>query len=186
MTRSSQLVFQGGAVLLATDEIVRFPVEVEALGDLLRRHSGSSGDQVRLQQQRLLPFGRGPGEEDDPGDIARARRNHRRDDASFAVADDADFSRVDLFAALEKRHGGFGIAGEIRGGGLVVVAGRLADTAFVVTQHRDAFAREVIGENQERAMAGVGFIAIERARADKQDGRGKGPRASRDRQRGSE
>ena len=101
------------------------------------------------------------------------------------MADDAYFSCVDLFAALEKCHGGFRIRREIRCGGLVVIARRLADTAFVVTQDRDAPAREVIRENQEGAMAGVGFIAIERARPYQQDGRGEGPHSSWDRQRGS-
>ena len=71
LTRSSQLVLQSRAVVLVTNEVVRLPVEVQALRDLVAGHSSGPGDQIRLQEQRLFALGSRTSENHDPGDVAR-------------------------------------------------------------------------------------------------------------------
>ena len=86
--------------------------------------------------------------------------DHRCDQAAFAVADQADASRVDFFAALEKCDSREHILGKVGRSGIRDAAGRAADAAVVDAQHRDAAAREKVGQHEERLVFEDRFVTI--------------------------
>ncbi len=54
---------------------------------------------------------------------------------------------------LQELDAGQHVAGQILGRRVVEVAGRVADAAIVDPQHRDAAAREVVGQHEKRLVA---------------------------------
>ena len=78
---------------------------------------------------------------------------------------------VDLGAALEERHRGEGVGGEVRGGGTLALRGGAADAAVVAAQDDDAVAGEVVGDQAERLEAEQLLVAVLRpAAGDQHDG----------------
>ncbi|MCY1174639.1 hypothetical protein D9M73_148480 [compost metagenome] len=76
------------------------------------------------------------------------------------MADQADPRRINIGAGAQERHVGGGIHREVvvdRGG---KVAGRLCDASVVHAQHRDAVARQPIGDDREGLMAEDRFVAV--------------------------
>src|SRR5205823_13111634 len=69
---------------------------------------------------------------------------------------------------------------EIFGGGLIKMAGGLADAALVVAKNGDAFAREIVGKHEKGAMAGDGFVAVLRTRSGDENSGGKWTRPGRE------
>src|SRR5580704_13113876 len=102
-----------------------------------------------------------------------------RDQSAFAVANEPDSLGVQILAGFQISDCGLSIAGEVLDGGIGVVAGGLASAALIKTQSGNPLARQMVGQDQERAMPLDGFIAIARSVVAKEDGDGEWPRALR-------
>ena len=63
------------------------------------------------------------------------------------MADESNFPRVDFFPGFQVVERRRCVTGEVFCGGLVEIAGGLADAALVVAKNGNAFAREMIGED---------------------------------------
>src|SRR5439155_11267822 len=105
-----------------------------------------------------------------------------RDDAAFAVADEADLPRIDFPAALEELDAGEHIDGEIGRGRIRDATGRAADAAVVDTADGDTAAGQVIGQDQERLVTQDGLVPVLRSGTGDEEHGGKWSPGTRHRQ----
>ncbi len=138
------------------------------VGRAARLHDGRG-----LREQDVVAGDARPCEHDHEGDLRVRGSQHRRNDPAFAVADEPDARRVDVRPRGERLPGGPRVAGEILARRRHEISGRLANAAVVVAHHRDAVAREVVGEDEERLVPEDLLVAILRSAARDQDDRWK-------------
>ena len=106
-------------------------MQIAGAGDGLGRQA--EGSAQRLIVLIEIPVARQPGgrQPDDERHVVGLGSRKGRDDASLAVADQADPARIDLSKRLEKRDGGQRVVGVIGAGGSGPIACRVAHASFV-------------------------------------------------------
>ena len=113
-----------------------------------------------------------PGKHHDKRHAFVPRRDHRSDDASFAVADQPYPERIYLMASPQVFDGRFGIVGKIGRGSRRETAAGLCRAAVVLPQHADTVSGQVIGYHQKGFMSHQFFVTVLRATARDQDDNG--------------
>src|SRR5580692_2237535 len=126
---------------------------------------GAAGDSngFALRDQNLISGDAGAGHHHDESDVRVAGGDHGGDHGAFAVADQSNFVGIDFGAGLEVGDAGFGVGGEVGGGGGLEIASRFGGAAIVGAKYGDAVTGEIVGENQEWFVAEQGLVAILRA-----------------------
>ena len=170
-----QLFFECSIVVPLHDHVLDTPLrfalfDCGGVGDAFR--FGGSDD---LFDNYLVPPNTGPGHQHDESYVPMACGHHWRNDATSAVADEAYTLRVDFAPGLQVCNGRLRIVREIGVGRLNEDPARFADASIVGTQHREAFAGQVVRQHQERLVAQHALVAILLARTgDQYDYGGKG------------
>src|SRR5437899_1853609 len=95
------------------------------------------------------------------------------------MPDQTGFLGVDFLARFQIGEGSLGVACEVFGRRIWIVAGGFGDSAFIETKNGNALSREVVRQDQKRAMASERFIAVVGPGTTKENGRGKRARARR-------
>src|SRR6266446_5141946 len=102
------------------------------------------------------------------------------------MTDEANFLRVNFLARFKVGENGFGVARKISGRRVRVIAGGLADPAFIKTKNGNALSREMVCQHEKGTMSNEALIAIVRPGAAEENGGGKRPFAGRKRERARE
>ena len=94
----------GGFVGLRLQHLEQFFLQSDVLRGCFGRCAAGQGDQLPLSVENLLAGHSRSRQQHDKGHIGRPHGGRRRDEPSFAMAEEADLGTVDLGVRLEKRH----------------------------------------------------------------------------------